>query len=81
MIMNLVFFMAVAFMLVPQLALQPQNDKTKTANVQQSFVLGQDGIKYIEKGVGRRELMLIYIIPLHQKNGNKKQPSGRLFVF
>ena len=33
---------------------------------------GQDGIKYIEKGVGRRELTLIYIIQLPAKNGNKK---------
>lgn len=48
---------------------------TKQKDCQRSAVFlfwGQDGIKYIEKGVGRRELTLIYIIPRRQKNGNKK---------
>jgi hypothetical protein len=58
---------------VPLLALQLQNDKTKRLPTFGSlFVLGSGWNKYIKKGVGRRELMLIYIIPLHQKNGNKK---------
>jgi hypothetical protein len=67
---------------VPLLALQLQNDKTKRLPTFGSlFVLGSGWNKYIEKGVGRRELMLIYIIPLHQKKWQQKSslPAASLF--